>query len=268
MAPRPRIRTWRPDVPGVAEVLHAHFPSHAYPPHTHDTWTVLLVDHGTVRYDLGRHERATARSRVTVLPPYVAHDGRSAEAGGFRKRVLYLDADRLDPERVGSWVDRPDPADGALRAAVDRLHRAVALPGEELAAEVGLALVVERLQRHLARVDPEAPPVTAPTLARRLRELLDERMVEGVSLAEAAAELGADPAHLVRVFRREVGVPPHRYLVGRRLDAARHALLAGHPPAEVAVQVGFHDQSHLHRHFRRLLGVTPGEYVRSLNPGR
>lgn len=247
----------------MAEVLHAHFPSHAYPPHAHDTWTVLLVDHGTVRYDLGRHERATAHARVTVLPPHVAHDGRSVEAGGFRKRVLYLDADRLDPERVGGWVDRPDPVDGPLRAAVDRLHRAVARPGDELEAEVGLALVVERLERHAARLDPEVRPAAAPTLARRLRELIDARVVEGVSLAEAAAALGADASHLVRAFRREVGVPPHRYLVGLRLDAARRALLAGDPPAEVAVRVGFYDQSHLHRHFRRLLGVTPGEYARS-----
>jgi AraC-like DNA-binding protein len=56
--------------------------------------------------------------------------------------------------------------------------------------------------------------------------------------------------------------PQHRYLVGRRFDAARR-LLAGERPADVAVAVGFHDQAHLTRHFRLLLGVPPGEYVRS-----
>ncbi|WP_278259816.1 AraC family ligand binding domain-containing protein [Nocardioides convexus] len=169
MASGPRIRAWRPEVPGLAEVLHGHFPRHAYPAHTHDTWTVLLVDEGTVRYDLGRHERATARARVTVLPPHVAHDGRSVEAGGFRKRVLYLDADRLDAERVGRWVDDPDVSDPVLWRAVDRVHRVLAHPGDELAAESGIALLGERLGRHAARVAPVAE-ARAAGLARRMRE--------------------------------------------------------------------------------------------------
>lgn len=244
-------------------MLHAYFPSHAYPMHTHDTWTVLVVEDGTVRYDLGRHEHATERSRVTLLPPYVAHDGRSVTAVGFRKRVLYLDLDRIDVDRLGRAVDQPDWVDPPLRAEIDRLHRALAHPGEELEAEVRLSLVTERLRRHLAGVDLVPRAHRAPTLARRLRDLLDEHVVDGITLASAAATLGADPTHLVRAFARETGIPPHRYLTGRRLDLARRRLLDGERPAEVAVAVGFYDQAHLTRHFRRLLGVTPGAYARS-----
>ena len=40
-------------------------------------------------------------------------------------------------------------------------------------------------------------------------------------------------------------------------------LLAGRRPADVAVEVGFHDQAHLTRHFKRMLGVTPGAYATS-----
>ena len=67
----------------------------------------------------------------------------------------------------------------------------------------------------------------------------------------------------MRSFSREVGIPPHRYLTGRRLDRARRLLLAGGRPAEVAAEVGFHDQAHLTRHFKRMLGVTPGAYAAS-----
>lgn len=264
MADRPaRLRAWRPAVPGVAEVLHASFPSHAYPMHTHSTWTVLVVDDGTVRYDLERHEHATERSRVTLLPPYVAHDGRSVTADGFRKRVLYLEPDRIDVDRVGRAVDRPEWSDPALRAEIDRLHRALARRGDELEAEVRLTMVTDRLRRHLAGVDPVPGPGRAPTLAWRLRDLLDAHVVDGITLQSAAVTLGADPTHLVRAFRRETGIPPHRYVTGRRLDLARRRLLAGERPADVAQAVGFYDQAHLTRHFRRLLGVTPGAYAAS-----
>ena len=68
----------------------------------------------------------------------------------------------------------------------------------------------------------------------------------------------------MRCFTRTYGLPPHRYLTGRRVEAARRRLLDGEPPADVAVAAGFHDQAHLHRHFTRLVAATPGRYARSL----
>lgn len=71
VADDPPIRAWRPEVPGVAEVLHAHMTSHVYPMHTHQTWTLLIVDDGMIRYDLHRHEHGALHQAVTLLPPQV-----------------------------------------------------------------------------------------------------------------------------------------------------------------------------------------------------
>lgn len=263
------VTAWRPQrVPGITEVLHARFVRHRYPLHAHSTWTVLIVDDGAVRYDLDRRPHGTEEAPVTLLPPLVAHDGRAAGGSGFRKRVLYLDAAALDAGAsgtdglVGPAVDRPGVADPLLRRRLDELHRALAVPGEELHAESRLALVAERLARHL---DPTAGPGPVPPtdLAGRLRDLLDSRLVDGVTLAEAGRLLHAHPGHLVRTFSRRFGLPPHRYLDARRVERARSLLLDGTPPAAAAAAVGFHDQAHLHRRFVRLVGVTPGRYARS-----
>ncbi|MGY2081330.1 helix-turn-helix domain-containing protein [Modestobacter sp. SYSU DS0657] len=89
------------------------------------------------------------------------------------------------------------------------------------------------------------------------------RVAEGLSLDATAAEFGVHPTHLVRAFTRRHGLPPHRYLTGRRVDRARRLLLDGLPPAEVATAAGFCDQAHLTRHARRMLGTTPAAYARS-----
>jgi AraC-like DNA-binding protein len=261
MAAAPSIRAWRPAVAGVAEVLHAHFPSHAYPSHTHDTWTVLLVDDGVVRFDLDRHELGAVPRLVTLLPPGVPHDGRSVTAGGFRKRVVYLEQEVIGADRIGAAVDHPGWRDPALVAAVDRLHPALAEPGDVFEAESAVAVLAEGLRARLSAAAP-VRRADAP-LARRLRDLLDAHVVEGVVLADAARELGAHPSHLVRSFAGEYGIAPHRYLTGRRLDVARRLLLAGVGAAQVAGQAGFYDQAHLTRHFRRFLGTTPAAYARS-----
>lgn len=123
-------------------------------------------------------------------------------------------------------------------------------------------MVTERLGRHLAQL----PPVTSnsdPGLPRLLQDLLDANVVTGLTLEQAATELGAHPARLVPAFQRALGIPPHRYLTGRRLDLARRLLLSGRKPAEVAVEVGSCYQAHLTRHFKRLLGVPPGTFASS-----
>ncbi|WP_439679999.1 AraC family transcriptional regulator [Embleya sp. MST-111070] len=253
---------WRPPVAGVTEVLHAHMTDHAYPMHTHAAWTLLIVDDGMIRYDLDRHEHGVLRQTVSLLPPHVPHNGAAATATGFHKRVLYLDSSHLPHSLIGPAVDRPVFDDPELRLRLDRLHLSLACAGEELETESRLAFIAERLRTHLRGRVGAPPEVRDPGLARRLRDLLDERYVEGVTLREAAEVLYAHPTHLIRAFGREFGIGPHQYLTGRRVDLARTLLLDGMPAHTVATAAGFYDQSHLNRHFRRVLGTSPGRFAR------
>jgi AraC-like DNA-binding protein len=248
-------RAWSPEVPGIVEAYHARLTDHVYPPHAHDTWTLLVIDEGVVRYDLHRHEFGAPRGPVVLLPPHISHTGRAAGPAGLRKRVLYLDAAVLDERLIGRTVDAPTLVDDLLRTRVDQLHRAL---DEPLEAESRLALIAERLRTRFG----ELPAAHPGGLAGELRDLLDEHLRDGLTLRAAGERLHADPAHLVRSFGREFGLPPHRYLVGRRVEAARGRLLAGEPIADVAAAVGFHDQAHLHRHFTRLVGTTPKRFAR------
>ncbi|QES04770.1 AraC family transcriptional regulator [Streptomyces venezuelae] len=262
MVARQEVSAWRPHVPGVVEVFHAHFTEHAYPMHVHDVWTLLIVDDGAVRYDLNRREHGTPGDTVSLLPPQVPHNGSPATPQGFRKRVLYLDLTQLDESFIGAAVDGPDLVDPLLRRRVGQLHAALADPGGALEAQSRLALVRERLRTHLRPGAVTDARPAGPGVAHRLRELLDARLLDGVTLDEAAGLLHAHPAHLVRAFSRAFGIAPHQYLTARRLERARGLLLDGHPAGEVAVATGFYDQSHLSRSFKRLVGTTPGRFAR------
>jgi AraC-like DNA-binding protein len=166
----------------------------------------------------------------------------------------------LGDHLVGAAVGHPTLADPVLRRRISRLHQVLTVRTEDLEAASRLAFVAERLVGHLRPAPARRP---GRTVAHRLRELLDADVPGGVRLDEAAAALGVHPASLVRAFSREFGIPPHRYLTGRRLELARRLLLDGHPPADAAARAGFYDQAHLTRHFTRLLGVGPGRYVGS-----
>jgi AraC-like DNA-binding protein len=253
-----RVVAWKPPVPGIREVFHAEFHEHAYPPHTHDAWTLCIVDRGAIEYDLDRHTRGGGSATVTLLPPHVVHDGRSARSSGYRKRVLYVETSVLGEELIGPAVDRSAINDPRLRRGIATLHELMREPDDALEAESRLALVAERLRRHLTRrAERQAPG----DLAERLRAHLDEHAFERVTLADSAILVGASPAHLVRSFTHAFGLPPHAYQLARRVEAARVRLLEGEPIARVAAEVGFVDQAHFSRHFKRHVGTTPGRFA-------
>lgn len=247
---------------GIREVLHASWADHSYPAHTHDAWTLLIVDDGFIGYDVDRHrDRADAGIGVTLLPPHVAHDGHPLTSRGFRKRVVYLEESVLPERLIGRCVDSPLVLDSSLRQSVSRLDNALS-SGEVLAAESHLALVSDALRWHLSgRPAPDRIDVSRRArIAGQARDILDADPVGAPSVAELAARLGVSAAYLIRAFTTEFAIPPHRYVTGRRLDLARRRLLDGEPAASVAVATGFYDQAHFHRHFRRLLRTSPGRF--------
>ncbi|MEU9416983.1 AraC family transcriptional regulator [Streptomyces sp. NPDC051000] len=263
--PRSTVTAWQPQVEGIAEVFHARFTEHAYPAHVHDTWTLMILDGGRVDFALDRARHgAGVGDCVILLPPAVAHDGRTVTEIGFRKRVLYVDTSVLPQALTGAAVDSPLLRDPALRARVHGLHLALGEP-DPFEAQSRLAFVGERLRARLVGggASPREEPGGAG-VAARLRELLDARIQEGITLEEASAVLGhVHPTALIRGFRKAYGLPPHRYLTGRRVERARGLLLAGMPAADVATAAGFHDQAHLTRHFRRHVGTSPVRFARS-----
>jgi AraC-like DNA-binding protein len=261
--PLDTVRAWKPPVPGVREVLHARHVEHAYPIHTHDVWTVLLVDEGAIRYDLDRRSQGAESSMVSILPPHVVHDGRPATADGYRKRVIYVEPEVIGEAFIGAAVDRPALPDPGLRGAVSALDRALGCIDDSLEAETRVHLVAERIREALGgspSAVPREDPIAVDVAVDAFRAYLDEHLFEPITIAAAAETLGVGPTHLARGFKTTFGIAPHAYVVTRRLEVARDRILAGQPLADVASEVGFFDQAHLTRRFKRFLGVTPGRF--------
>lgn len=125
-------------------------------------------------------------------------------------------------------------------------------------------IIYEQVWSLLSRqLEQEPPPVTSPTHpgVRRVMEYIHTHYQDELSLDTLAAIAEVHPVYLSRMFRKQVGLPPHTYQNERRIFAARALLKDGMTGAEVALEVGFFDQSHLIRHFKRFTNITPKDYV-------
>lgn len=102
-----------------------------------------------------------------------------------------------------------------------------------------------------------------PARLRRIVDYIDCHLAEDVSLADLARVAGLSVHHFGAAFRASTGLPPHRFVIRRRLQKAEDLLRGSAlPVADIAYAVGFSSQSHLTQHFRRCCGITPARLRR------
>ena len=105
------------------------------------------------------------------------------------------------------------------------------------------------------------PPRRHADVIEDARRFLDERFAEPIDLALLAKRAHVSPFHFHRLFREQVGVPPHRYLVERRLARAAELLRSGLTAAEAGAATGYASPSHFATAFRRRFGVSPSKFA-------
>jgi AraC-like DNA-binding protein len=103
----------------------------------------------------------------------------------------------------------------------------------------------------------------APWQLRRAEALMSENLSVQVSLGKVAEECGLSVRHLARAFRQSTGVPPHRWLLDRRVERAKELLPNGKLSlSDIALACGFGDQSHFTRTFTAAVRLSPGVWRR------
>ncbi|POA20503.1 AraC family transcriptional regulator [Pseudomonas sp. FW300-N1A1] len=96
---------------------------------------------------------------------------------------------------------------------------------------------------------------------RQLVEYIDSQLAEPISLGQLAGMCALSEYHFARMFRESFGLPPHQYLLARRLAHARQLLRSTRQPlGEIALACGFASASHFTHRFRQAMHGTPGEY--------
>lgn len=123
-------------------------------------------------------------------------------------------------------------------------------------------LLTIHLVRNYSTFPQTVPQVVgrlSPSRLKQVTEYIHDNLGQKLTLSDLARIANLSPYHFARLFRQEIGLSPHQYVVRCRVDQAKRLLTAGGDIliGEVAHRVGFADQSHFTRHFKRLVGVTP-----------
>jgi len=265
------VKFWKdPQLPQV-ELLRATYVTHTFARHTHEGYALGVIERGREGFQYRGSSHIAAAGSIALIHPGEVHTGHAAEAAGWTYRMFYPDAavlGQVAAQIAGHPVPLPffpNPVicDPLLVQGLSQVHRALEYGDAPLESESRFLWVLAQL---IVRHGSDRPVPTAispePQRMAQVRNYLTTHVSETITLDDLAAFAQMPPFRLLRTFRAQFGLPPHAYQNQLRLHRAKALLAQGLPIVQVAVDVGFTDQSHLNRHFKRMFGVTPGQYQR------
>jgi AraC family transcriptional regulator len=211
--------------------------------------TAFVLPRGTV--DELRWDAPTRRVAVAMQP-------------GLFARALDSSVDRDDFELTEHW-NLDDPHIVAVVRAMALDLEAGSPAGRLYGQTLANALAIYLVNRYAARrrAPAHGRGGLAPARLRRVLDYIESSLGDELPLADLAAIAGMSEHYFVERFRVSIGVPPHRYVLLRRIHRARRLLgdrKRRCSVIEAATESGFTNASHFARVFRRFTGLTPSRF--------
>jgi AraC family transcriptional regulator len=231
--------------------------------HFHDTAFISVVLGGGYREKCGSSICECGIGQAIFHAPGEFHSNRFFEEGGqvlslgiasdflFQLKDVGIEAQ----ERTVFGSSHSLQLAAKLRTEMTRAQD----PASQLAIE-GLSLeLMAEMMRHRTAGNVRCKG----GWIERVREMVNDRYREPLSLAELAAAASVHPVHLARAFRSRYNCCIGDYVRSLRVAAASHELVCSDLPiVEIAARNGFADQSHLSRTLKQRTGFSPRQYRR------
>lgn len=225
-----------------------------------------------------RHQGDGVPHAVNLVPPGLETQWRWRKKGGATHYQLSPalvakvaeEAFDLDPAGIQFLVRYYDQSSPDVIGILRALRRELLAggPGGRLCAESLANVLVVQLIRQLSNRHGLNGAVRASgrQLPRHVvvevEEYIHAHLDQNIALADLAQVAHLSEFHFARLFKHTTGLPPYQFVIHQRVERAKRLISAGRLSlAQIAIDVGFSDQSQLNRHFKRLVGVTPKKFV-------
>ena len=242
----------------------------AAPDEQHDACSITLIERGSLGYRTVAGKAQLTRGWLMLGNQGDGYACSHALSDGSGDDCIFLSIPAAMLEDSLSALGMPGTTPRFRKAALPPLPRVAALlanllaDGDEgFALEEGTLAVIGAVHSALSHRSAPLASALLDERARSAASCIESRAGEQLSIDDVAQSVGVGSFHLMRAFKRSIGVTPHQYLMRVRLlraiDLLRDTAL---PITDVAYESGWADLSNFLRTFRRDVGCTPGDFRR------
>jgi len=238
--------------------------------HQHPELTLTAIDIGEMNILFDDKTDRLSPAHISVVNPYEVHCATLSDTESFGCYVLYLHESWCLTLQKALFKDLKEYAKlkNTLIYNEDMYKKFISVCRLLLREDVLLLEKEEALVQFVSSLfldecdisDSNELDEKNSKIAKKIKDYIEDNAEQDLVLKEIADAMGLSVVHVLRVFKKEFGLPIHSYLLNIKVHKAKELLAKNIAPAEVAQMCGFFDQSHLNRSFKRVFQLTPKAY--------
>jgi AraC-like DNA-binding protein len=226
----------------------------------------MIVDNGVNEGVCEKRKYQVSSSDILFINPGEVHTGNSYQGKHLQYSAFYIDTVFFTKHLATGSCSPPVftklvETNNELASDIKALFRCTRFKESPLEIEEKKTKVFWELMNY-TQSQKQITNHVSNALVQKVKCFIKEQYNQQISLASITDYVGLSPYHLVRSFKQSVGMTPFQFLRNYRVERAKHELLRKKSITEVAIEVGFYDQSHFHKHFKLVTGLTPREFQR------
>lgn len=244
------------------EMRIANHSDSCYSTHSHDEFSFGVVDSGFANYSNGQKKYDIAQGTTVTINPGDAHSC-NPKVGAWCYRMLFVDTQWISAVQQDICKTATDYSPFEQHLLQDKQsYQAFSALFSLLLVEENALLAEGLLVEYCAKLfNPAAVFENArDSDVSLVQQKIMDQLEQPLTLTELCQLVNLSPFHLIRSFKKRYGQSPHAYQLDQRIKRARLLLKSGLGLADIALTLGFSDQSHFQRNFKKRTALTPRQY--------
>lgn len=230
--------------------------THELPLHSHDSWCIGMVLGGEVMFEINHQQRILNKGMLFNIP---SNTGVKITPVKKYSYVTICLKNELRKKFMDYGFDQYFLNLNGIEELMDIIHEYMWTKNEGIFIDDLLKLImpllcVDSLKKHHDVSEP----------VRKAISFMKEHANGKFDLEELASQAYVSKYHLVRQFKKEMGVSPHQYYLQIKIRMAKKGILENKSEIEIASELNFSDQSHLCRQFKQMMGVSLQDYKKNV----
>ncbi len=247
--------------------------------HSHPYYEIYFFLSGDVTYDIEGQKYELQYGDYLMIPPEVRHHPVFHSRGrDYRRFVLWISRPYYESmlekspdfgysfqyvERERQYRFRTDfitfqDIQGRLLDMIEECR------GTRAFHELNAHLMVHSFLLQINRITYDmlhmVPAAYENVLYLNVCDYINNHLDEDLSLDKLASFFYVSKFHISHVFKENMGISLHQYILKKRLQASKNGILSGIPFNELFHQYGFTDYTSFYRAFKKEFGLSPKEF--------
>jgi len=238
--------------------------------HFHDTYTIGLTNSGRFKSIVSNQSCLSYQNSTRIINPGEVHygDSQSWHYTNFYPKVELLVElyDQMYSEKKIPVFKEHIIEDIQLFSLLCVFFQSAFTHADKMLIETNMINVLSYLIKNYTNHTKEYLDMfNDKEIIKNSIEYINDSLESNLSLDELSQNSNLSKYHFLRVFKKNVGLTPHHYILTQRIHKAKDLVLNGTTLSDAGLEVGFNDQSHFIRNFRKIYGYSPKELLKKSN---